>query len=130
MASCSTARPPGSRSTARVNRIGGLLDATGSLAGAIDSHPLQGSAHVAKTADGGWAADKLAVSLASARLDGAMTVTADNLATGDLTFSASRTSTTSRRALTKLGSFVQAEDQRRGQDPDGRLCRSSRKAIG
>ena len=40
------------------------------LSGDIDGHPLQGSAHVAKTADGGWRVDNLALSLASAKLAG------------------------------------------------------------
>ena len=70
---------------------------------------MQGSAHVAKTADGGWAADNLALSLASARLDGALAVSADNLATGDLTFSATNLDDLSPLVLTKLGGALQAK---------------------
>ncbi len=43
-----------------------------SLTGDIDGQPLAGSAHVAEGADGGWAIDNLGLSLASARLTGAL----------------------------------------------------------
>lgn len=94
---------------ANVRHIGGHLDAQGSLAGLIDGHPLQGSAHIAQTAEGGWAADNLALSLASARLDGALALGADNLAAGDLSFSASNLDDLSPLVLTKLGGALQAK---------------------
>ena len=48
---------------AQATHITGQVEATASASGDIDGHPLQGSAHVAKTADGGWRVDNLALTL-------------------------------------------------------------------
>ena len=55
------------------------LEASAQLSGDIDGQPLQGSAHVAKRADGGWTLDNLALSLASASLSGGVTIGADHI---------------------------------------------------
>src|SRR5208337_3736589 len=93
---------------ADASQIPKLLDAKASLSGDVDGHPLQGSAHVARRADGGWAVDNLALSLASAHLDGAVTIGADLLANGALSFSATNLDDLSPLVLTKLGGAVQA----------------------
>ena len=87
---------------ALANHVTGLIDANASLSGDVDGHALQGSMHVAKHVDGGWAIDNLGLSLASARLAGALTIGADSLATGDLSFSASNLDDLSPLVLTKL----------------------------
>lgn len=56
---------------AEVSDVNGLLDAKAALSGDVDGHPLLGSAHIAKTVDGGWTSDNVALSLASVRLGGA-----------------------------------------------------------
>ena len=40
---------------ALANHVTGLIDANASLSGDVDGNPLQGSAHVARHDDGGWA---------------------------------------------------------------------------
>jgi translocation and assembly module TamB len=94
---------------ALANHVTGLIDATASLTGDVDGHALQGSAHVARHDDGGWAIDNLGLSLASARLAGALTVDAKTLATGDLSFSAANLDDLSPLVLTKLTGAVQAK---------------------
>jgi translocation and assembly module TamB len=94
---------------ALANHITGLIDANATLSGDVDGHPLQGAAHIAKHSDGGWALDNLGFSLASARLGGAVTVGADTLAVGDLTFSAANLDDLSPLVLTKLTGAVEAK---------------------
>jgi translocation and assembly module TamB len=94
---------------ALANHVTGLIDANASLAGDVDGHALQGSMHVAKRDDGGWAIDNLGLSLASARLAGALTIGADSLATGDLSFSASNLDDLSPLVLTKLTGALEAK---------------------
>ncbi len=94
---------------ALANHITGLIDANASLSGDVDGNPLQGSAHVARHDDGGWAIDNLALSLASARLGGALAVGPDTLATGDLSFSAANLDDLSPLVLTKLTGALQAK---------------------
>ena len=94
---------------ALANHVTGLIDANASLSGDVDGNPLQGSAHVARHEDGGWAVDNLALSLASARLGGALAVGADALATGDLSFSATNLDDLSPLVLTKLTGALQAK---------------------
>ena len=94
---------------ALASHVTGLIDASASLSGDVDGNPLQGSAHVARHDDGGWAIDNLALSLASARLAGALAVGADNLATGDLTFGATNLDDLSPLVLTKLTGALQAK---------------------
>ena len=43
---------------ALANHITGLIEANASVSGDVDGHALQGSAHVAKHSDGGWAVEK------------------------------------------------------------------------
>jgi translocation and assembly module TamB len=86
-----------------------LIDANASLSGDVDGNPLQGSAHVARHSDGGWAVDNLGFSLASARLAGALAVGPDALATGDLSFSATNLDDLSPLVLTKLTGALQAK---------------------
>ena len=94
---------------ALANHVTGLIDANASLSGDVDSHALQGSMHVAKHDDGGWAIDNLAFSLASARLAGALTVGANDLATGDLSFTATNLDDLSPLILTKLTGALEAK---------------------
>jgi translocation and assembly module TamB len=94
---------------ALVNHVTGFIDANASLSGDVDGNPLQGSAHVARHGDGGWAVDNLGLSLASARLSGALAVGPDTLATGDLSFSATNLDDLSPLVLTKLTGALQAK---------------------
>ena len=94
---------------ALANHVTGLIDANASLSGDVDGHALQGSAHVARHDHGGWAIDNLGLSLASARLAGALVVGADSLATGDLSFSATNLDDLSPLVLTKLSGALQAK---------------------
>jgi hypothetical protein len=80
-----------------------------SASGDIDGHKLQGSAHVAKTPDGGWRADNLALTLASARLDGNVAIGRDQLADGELNFSAANLDDLSPLVLTKMTGALQAK---------------------
>ena len=70
---------------------------------------MQGSAHVAKTADGGWRVDNLALTLASAQLAGAVSIGADQLANGELSFSATNLDDLSPLVLTKMSGALQAK---------------------
>jgi translocation and assembly module TamB len=94
---------------ARVSHITGLLEAKADMSGDVDGHALQGSVHVAKTADGGWAADNIALSLASVRLAGALTVSADDLAAGELSFRAANLDDLSPLVLIKMSGALQAK---------------------
>ena len=94
---------------ALASHVTGLIDANATLSGDVDGNPLQGSAHVARHEGGGWAVDNLALSLASARLAGALAVGADTLATGDLSFSATNLDDLSPLVLTKLTGALQAK---------------------
>ena len=94
---------------AQASHITGQVEATASASGDIDGHPLQGSAHVAKTADGGWRVDNLALTLASAQLAGAVSIGADQLANGELSFSATNLDDLSPLALTKMSGALQAK---------------------
>ena len=91
------------------NHVTKLLEAKASLSGDIDGHPLEGSARVARRADGGWALDNLGLGLASAHLDGAVTIGADQRADGRLSFSATNLDDLSPLVLTKLSGAVQAK---------------------
>ena len=94
---------------ALANHITGLVEANASLSGDVDGHSLQGSARVAKGDDGGWVVDNLGLSLASARLTGALTVGADSLGTGELNFSATNLDDLSPLVLTKLSGALEAK---------------------
>jgi translocation and assembly module TamB len=94
---------------ALANHVTGLIDANASLSGDVDGHALQGSMHAAKHDDGGWAIDNLALSLASARLAGALSIGADSLATGDVSFSATNLDDLSPLVLAKLTGALQAQ---------------------
>jgi translocation and assembly module TamB len=89
--------------------INGELEATASASGDIDGHKLQGSAHAAKTADGGWRIDNLALTLASGRLAGAVAIGADWLASGELTFGATNLDDLSPLVLTRMSGALQAK---------------------
>ena len=93
---------------ARASDITGLVDASASLRGDVDRQALAGSAHLARHADGGWVADNLAVSLASARLAGNLAIDKDRLASGELSFSAANLDDLSPLVLTKMSGALQA----------------------
>ena len=118
---------------AQASHITGLIDAAASLSGDIDGHPVQGSAHVAKTDKGGWNADRLHFALASARLDGNLSVDADTIANGELAFSAGNLDDLSPLVLMKLGGAVQAKLSAAGANGRQSLqvvANSDRMAIG
>ena len=62
-----------------------------------------------RRADGGWRLDNLALSLASARLAGAVAIGADQLATGEFSFSATNLDDLSPLVLTKMSGALQAK---------------------
>ena len=94
---------------ARASDITGLIDAQASVHGDVDRQPLIASAHLARRSDGGWAADNLALNLASVRLTGSLTTGADQLADGELNFSAANLDDLSPLVLTKLSGALQAK---------------------
>ena len=94
---------------ARATHLTGQIEANASASGDIDGHPLQGSAHVLKTADGGWRADNLALSLASAKLAGNVAIGADHLATGEVSFSAANLDDLSPLVLTRMSGTLEAK---------------------
>jgi translocation and assembly module TamB len=94
---------------AQATHITGQIEANASASGEIDGHKLQGSAHVARAGDGGWRLDNLALTLASARLAGAVAIGADQLANGELSFSATNLDHLSPLALTKMSGALQAK---------------------
>jgi translocation and assembly module TamB len=94
--------------SADVAHIGGRVDATASASGDIDGHKLQGSAHLAEAADGGWRADSLALTLASVRVAGAVAIGPDALANGELAFNADNLDDLSPLVLTKMSGALQA----------------------
>jgi translocation and assembly module TamB len=85
------------------------VEATASASGDIDGHKLEGSARVAKTADGGWRADNLALTLASVRLAGDVAIGPDQLANGELNFNAANLDDLSPLVLTKMSGALQAK---------------------
>ncbi len=94
---------------AQAAHITGQIEANASASGDIDGNRLQGSAHVAKTAEGGWRVDNLALSLASAKLAGNVAIGSDQLATGELSFSAANLDDLSPLVLTKMSGALQAK---------------------
>ena len=94
---------------AQASHITGRIEANASASGDIDGHKLQGSAHLAKTADGGWRLDDLALSLASAQLKGAVSIGADRLANGELSFSATNLDDLSPLLLTRMSGALEAK---------------------
>ena len=94
---------------ARASHITGQIEANATASGDIDGNPLQGSAHVSKTADGGWRLDNLALSLASAKLAGNVAIGSDQLANGELSFSAANLDDLSPLVLTKMSGALQAK---------------------
>ena len=118
---------------AQATHLTGQLEANVSASGDIDSHKLQGGAHVAKTAEGGWRADNLALQLGSARLDGNLAVGPDSLATGELNISASNLDDLSPLALTTMSGAFQAKASASAVDGKQALAvtaASNRMAIG
>ncbi len=91
------------------SHLTGNPDARGALSGDIDGQPLAGSGHIAEGADGGWSIDDVTLSLASAKLAGALAIGADRLATGEIAFSAKNLDDLSPLVLTKLGGALQAK---------------------
>ena len=94
---------------AQATHIIGQIEANASASGDIDGHQLQGSAHVLKTADGGWRVDNLALSLASAKLAGNVAIGSDQLANGELSFSAANLDDLSPLVLTRMSGALQAK---------------------
>ncbi len=94
---------------AQAAHITGQIEANASASGDIDGNPLQGSARVLKTADGGWRFDNLALSLASAKLAGNVTIGSDQLANGELTFGAGNLDDLSPLVLTRMSGALQAK---------------------
>jgi translocation and assembly module TamB len=91
------------------NHVTGLVEANASVSGDVDGHDLKGSAHVEKRNDRGWVVDNLGINLASAHLVGALTIGGNNLATGELNFSATNLDDLSPLVLTKLSGALEAK---------------------
>ncbi len=102
-------RTTGVALTAKAVHITGVPEAGAKLTGDIDGQPLSGSGYLAKRADGGWTLDNLALSLASASLSGALTVDADRIVIGDVTFGAKNLDDLSPLVLMKLDGALQAK---------------------
>ena len=94
---------------AQASHITGQIEANATASGDIDGHQLQGSAYIAKTGDGGWRADNLALSLASAKLAGNVAIGADQRANGELSFSAANLDDLSPIVLTRMSGALQAK---------------------
>ncbi|HEX9168049.1 MAG TPA: hypothetical protein VF886_03855, partial [Roseiarcus sp.] len=113
--------------------ITGQVEATASASGDIDGHKLQGSAHLAKTADGGWRADSLALTLASVRVAGNAAIGPDRLGNGELAFSAGNLDDLSPLVLTKMSGSLQAKvsaSAADGQQAVAIVANSDRMAFG
>ena len=94
---------------AQATHITGQIEANATASGDIDGHQLQGSAHIAKTGDGGWRVDNLALSLASAKLAGNVAIGSDQLANGEVSFSAANLDDLSPLVLTRMSGALQAK---------------------
>ena len=113
--------------------ITGQVEAMASASGDIDGHQLQGSAHVAKTSDGGWRANNLALSLASVRVDGIVAIDRDQLADGALNFTASNLDDLSPLVLMKMSGALQAKvsaSAANGKQAVAINARSDRMSVG
>ena len=86
----------------------GLLDAKLGLKGEINARTLDGAAHAAKRAEGGWRVDQLALNLGSVALGGNLTLDAANLADGQLTLAGANLDDLSPLVLTPLAGAVDA----------------------
>ncbi len=87
--------------------VTGAVDARLSVEGEADRKAVAGRAHVAATS-GGWALDDLDVTVGSARLNGAVTLAGDRLATGALALAAGDLDDLSPLVLTPLKGDVNA----------------------
>ena len=93
---------------ANAQDIFGRIDAQATLNGAIDGKALNGAFHAAKTADGGWTADRLELSLGSGHLNGDIALDADDYANGHLAFAAANLSDFSPLVLTELAGSIES----------------------
>ena len=93
---------------AHATDITGMLAARASLTGNIDHQPLTGSANLSRRTDGGWAASDIGLRLGSAHLAGELTLDADQIADGAVSFGATNLDDLSPLVLTRLSGSVRA----------------------
>ncbi|HZZ60560.1 MAG TPA: translocation/assembly module TamB domain-containing protein [Roseiarcus sp.] len=118
---------------AHANDITGLVDASASVQGEVDRQPLHGAAHLARQADGGLIVDHLALGLASAHLKGALTIGADRLADGELSFGAANLDDLSPLVLTKMSGALEARasaSRSGGRQEAAIVAKSDRLSVG
>jgi translocation and assembly module TamB len=89
--------------------VTGVVDAEAKLTGEIDRKALDADVHVAKRSEGGWRADRLALNLGSAHVNGDLALDADNLAQGHLMVSATNLDDFSPLILTKLTGAIESQ---------------------
>lgn len=86
----------------------GLIDARATLSGSVDNKPAQGALHVAKQGNGAWLLNDVDLRVGSARINGGVTLTAEQLASGRLAVDAANLDDLSPLALTKLAGQLRA----------------------
>lgn len=89
--------------------ITGQIDARTTLSGIVDNKPAQGAVHVARQGDGGWRVSEADIRIGSVTVNGAVSVTADQLADGRIAINAGNLDDLSPLALTKLAGQLQAD---------------------
>ncbi|KQZ01499.1 hypothetical protein ASD45_12050 [Pseudolabrys sp. Root1462] len=87
----------------------GLIDARAKLSGSVDNKPAEGAMHFAKQQNGAWLLNDVDLRVGSVRVNGGVTLTAEQLASGRLTFDAGNLDDLSPLALTKLAGQLRAE---------------------
>jgi translocation and assembly module TamB len=81
--------------------------------GEVDRKPLTGGANLASQEGGGWSVDSLSLSLGSVRLDGALKLSAADLADGNVTIDAGELDDLSPLVLTRLRGGLSARAELR-----------------
>ncbi|MBB4039694.1 translocation and assembly module TamB [Microvirga flocculans] len=88
--------------------VTGALEAALTLDGQVGNKPATGSVHLAKTPDGGWLLDRLAIDIGSVALHGSLRLDSDRLAQGEISLSGSNFDDLSPLVLTKLDGSLDA----------------------
>lgn len=89
--------------------LAGLIDARATLDGSVDNRPAEGRMHLARQPNGAWLLDDVDIRVGSARIDGGVTLTAEQLASGRLTVDAADLDDLSPLALTRLAGQLRAD---------------------